>query len=1152
MGKWYCALLIGFVVLQGCAEEPTLQPFVVTQALDGDPGPVEMLIDIAPNEGGAYFPSRLVTAGTHLFFVADVGGLESEDVLCSTDGSQDTVVMRDAEVLAGPVAWGTDVYFIAKDTLLETAEVIGLFRSDGTSEGTVMVAELGDAETHSATTMELVGEQLVFVFSTPDVSRRLWRSDGTEDGTGPLAEPGSMAADALPQALFVVGDQLYFAGLHADTGLELFVTDGTADGTRLVKDINSGDSSGLAYADWEPTLTPSEDVLYFVANDGENGKELWVSDGSEEGTTMVADIMSGVGDSSPNDMIWFDGDLFFSARHESYGRELWASDGSEEGTRLVADIREGSSNGGEPSSFAVYDDQLHFLAWTGRGDTDVYTTDGTELGTTIAIDFDWTEASGFLTDMFALDDVLVMDVWTVNHVERLATKPSWEDVESVYVMLDTEYANMGPPVLFDGSIWFDTSRLWRSDGTGDGTIEATRPLVVRSNSDGYPQQFTHFDDQLWFIAEDTELGLEIFYTDGTEGNTAVLGDLAGHFGADDLTAGDEVMYFSQYDGSGHQQATIWRTDGTYDGSRQVSEVVPDSSYSYPNYLTTVGDLVYFSYQVYSKGTHLWVSDGTLDGTRQVVDLYADHGDDVRIVGTFGEKVLFRADAGAGLGLWITEGTAETTVELIPGLDGSTAMIEFDGSLLFGAEVDDGMELWTSDGTPEGTSQLPELFDGAGDGVYRLGAILGQSASATTHYFVGNDGIHGNELWITDGTADGTRMVADIYEGEDGSSPRRMAFMDGILYFVANDGVHGSELWRSNGTEGGTEMVADIIPGLASGCNGWENSWRTSTFPVPEAAVVLFAARTAETNVELWISDGTEAGTNLYMDLAPGAQSSSPMQFNRVGDNIVFLADDGLRGVELWTVPVEALSDPVPPEIVCPDNRTAEATGPLGARVTFEVTATDTVTAEPQIQLSHESGATFPLGTTVVTAAAIDEAGNRATCDFEVLVQDTTAPDIQCPENVAVEAGEGATEWAVEYGSAQATDSVSGVVTPTFSQASGSVFPIGATTVTATADDEVGNSSSCDFEVTVYEFGDDIPVGGDDVGVGGDAGSSDGGDMGSDFTERPTGTGDQSNPDPTSGDSDRGGCSASGQAVSSLPWLLAIGLILGGRRRNSPS
>src|SRR5688572_7957493 len=105
----------------------------------------------------------------------------------------------------------------------------------------------------------------------------------------------------------------------------------------LIKDINPGSAtSSISY------LTNVNNTLFFAANNGTNGMELWKSNGTDAGTVIVKDIMSGIGSSSIGYLTNVNGILFFVANNGSNGTELWKSDGTDAGTVMVKDIRSGS------------------------------------------------------------------------------------------------------------------------------------------------------------------------------------------------------------------------------------------------------------------------------------------------------------------------------------------------------------------------------------------------------------------------------------------------------------------------------------------------------------------------------------------------------------------------------------------------------------------------------------------------------------------------------------------------------------------------------------------------------------------------------------------------------------------------------------------
>lgn len=160
---------------------------------------------------------------------------------------------------------------------------------------------------------------------------------------------------------------------------------------------------------------------------------------------------------------------------------------------------------------------------------------------------------------------------------------------------------------------------------------------------------------------------------------------------------------------------------------------------------------------------------------------------------------------------------------------------------------------------------------------------------------------------------------------------------------------------------------------------------------------------------------------------------------------------------------------VKPVITCPkDTVVNNAAGVCSQLVSFAATATGT----PAPSFTYKIGPTvislpynFPGGTTTVKAIALN-GGGFDTCHFTVTVKDTTKPVIQCPANITVFNDPGICGAKVNY-TVTATDNCSGVLVTTL-PASGTVLPVGTSTVTATATDAAGNTSTCSFSVTVKD------------------------------------------------------------------------------------
>jgi ELWxxDGT repeat protein len=241
-----------------------------------------------------------------------------------------------------------------------------------------------------------------------------------------------------------------------------------------------------------------------------------------------------------------------------------------------------------------------------------------------------------------------------------------------------------------------------------------------------------------------------------------------------------------------------------------------------------------------------------------------------------------------------------------------------GTLYFAA--DDGVhgeELWKSDGTAKGTVLVKDINPGRAAPVPLAPPVpsssypSGLTAVNGTVYFMADDGVHGYELWKSDGTAKGTVMVRDLYPGIGGvepgepnsSVPGNLTPMGGTLYFTANDGVHGQELWKTDGTAKGTVLVKDINPGRDDGFLGLTGCLANVN------GVLVMAAIDPRHGEELWKSDGTAAGTVLMRDIDPGTPWGVNMQpypdsiatssFLNVKGTVFFVATDGAHGLELW-------------------------------------------------------------------------------------------------------------------------------------------------------------------------------------------------------------------------------------------------------------
>jgi hypothetical protein len=201
-------------------------------------------------------------------------------------------------------------------------------------------------------------------------------------------------------------------------------------------------------------------------------------------------------------------------------------------------------------------------------------------------------------------------------------------------------------------------------------------------------------------------------------------------------------------------------------------------------------------------------------------------------------------------------------------------------------------------------------------------------------------------------------------------------------------------------------------------------------------------------------------------ITPDCRPPSGSLFAVGTTNVVCTARDTAGNLITGSFTV-TVSDRTPPMLSVPDNLTVEATGAGGASVLYAVSAADDISQPVTVDCSPPSGSTFAPGLTTVTCTATDAAGNTTTKSFSVTVVDTAGPALSLPADntFAATSASGAT---VTY-TATATDVVDGARPVTCSKPSGSVFPVGTTTVTCTSTDTRGNTSTGTFTVTVEPY-----------------------------------------------------------------------------------
>ncbi|HEY0781628.1 MAG TPA: ELWxxDGT repeat protein, partial [Thermoanaerobaculia bacterium] len=511
------------------------------------------------------------------------------------------------------------------------------------------------------------------------------------------------------------------------------------------------------------------------------------------------------------------GDRVVFPTFESGGRvDLRATDGLGSGSSLLKTICNQGCNPYAPLPFVTLGSTGYFNVQKERNRSELWQTDGTRAGTRLASTLapDLAEGVNFLsppaTPIGEIQGQLVFPAGGAQSGIQLwaVRQPTGSRLQLTDV-IDPRSASPRFFTVAGDRLYFleDGVRLWRSDGT----TSTTKPVP------GAPLQplgpFCNQAETLYFAADSKQ----VWRTDGTAEGTFPLTDnvdLDEILGPVCLAGNVYFIFIVTSFASPFPSSALWRSDGTVSGTTLVMDLSPR-----PTSLTAFESALYIN-----DGSRLLQSDGTAAGTLQ---LAAVDGDAFLRVGS---NVFFFDSLKRDL--WKTDGTPSGTTKLVSlaekGAPYPGDRVAIDGSLYFLGEGSAG-SLWRSDGTEEGTVRIlatsseVDLYgplQALGDHVYfvartargrQLWTSDGSSAAALTDpslqlsdtpplaaagrlFFTADDGVHGFELWQTDGTAAGTRRVSDIAPGPLSSWPDSFTQLGDRLYFAAQDSLSGRELW----------------------------------------------------------------------------------------------------------------------------------------------------------------------------------------------------------------------------------------------------------------------------------------------------------------------------------------------------------------------
>lgn len=622
----------------------------------------------------------------------------------------------------------------------------------------------------------------------------------------------------------------------------------------LFKDINTLEAGS------NPTNFVEANDLVFFTIQKIDGYYLWKTDGTEAGTTQVAEqkvvinLFNDTFSNSVTNLYVHNNEVYYQSKNASTGLiELWKTNG----TAPVLIL-----NNFTGTHFFSYNNNLYFFDFA----TSIYKIENNNAVLVKSIpNVTLSEKTVLMNNIVyffvksSFNGNTAIEIWKTDGTEtgtvQISTIDNTIDIYYNYNTNDPKIVGTENQIFLfvyrvrkdeiNNLLFYDTE-LWKTDGTTAGTSLVKKILTQNDYSTTFlPKSPTKFGNKIVF----NESG-NLWISDGTDANTQIIQSFQSIY--NNLFArtfgvlNDKLLFSAQNNGD----YELWISDGTSTGTQLLKNINPNGS-SLPNYLDKIGNKVFFRA---NNNDELWQTDGTTTGTVFVQNIAkpdGQHPDAITYLDyiyTSKNQLFYRNyDAINNYELWRYDGVSSRLVKNIvttsSNSNANDKKVKIGNTWYFSAIDHRGSELWKSDGTPQGTTIVKDISSGANSTFIREIVAVGNIV-----YFTANSTIDTKtKLWKSDGTDAGTIEIplSSGFQDGTGVNPEKLTVVGDKLFFrgLSTQGY----LWVSDGTVANTRPINNksILGNLGN--------------------LINVNGKLFFTNDRLWVSDGTDAGTYIVSD-----------------------------------------------------------------------------------------------------------------------------------------------------------------------------------------------------------------------------------------------------------------------------------------------